>query len=51
MSKSIKLAVLKALGDPLIIADRFYFMRQVYWALDDVRREVQYDLSKKSASV
>ncbi|MFZ3580519.1 transposase, partial [Virgibacillus sp. DJP39] len=36
LSNSFKQAVRKALGDPLIIADRFHFMRQVYWALDDV---------------
>ncbi|WP_017756557.1 ISL3 family transposase [Calidifontibacillus oryziterrae] len=46
LSKSFKQAVKKALGDPLIIADRFHYMRQVYWALDEVRREVQRDLSK-----
>lgn len=40
LSKSFKQAVRKVLGDPLIIADRFHFMRQVYWALDEVRREV-----------
>lgn len=47
LSKSFKQAVRKALGDPLIIADRFHFMRQVYWALDEVRREVQRELDKK----
>lgn len=47
LSKSFKQAVRKALGDPLIIADRFHFMRQVYWALDEVRREVQRSLEKK----
>lgn len=47
LSKSFKQAVRKALGDPLIIADRFHFMRQVYWALDEVRREVQRNLEKK----
>ncbi|QHS22913.1 ISL3 family transposase [Virgibacillus sp. MSP4-1] len=46
LSRSFKQAVQKALGDPLIIADRFHFMRQVYWALDSVRREVQHDLEK-----
>lgn len=48
LSKSFKQAVRKALGNPLIIADRFHFMRQVYWALDAVRREVQRELDKKS---
>ncbi|WP_077357304.1 ISL3 family transposase [Virgibacillus halodenitrificans] len=47
LSKSFKQAIRKALGNPLIIADRFPFMRQVYWALDEVRREVQRDLEKK----
>ncbi|MGJ9386123.1 transposase [Salipaludibacillus sp. CF4.18] len=31
----------RALGDVLIIADRFHYMRQVYWAFDEVRRQVQ----------
>ncbi len=48
LSKSFKHAVRHALGDPLIIADRFHFMRQVYWALDEVRREVQRTLDKKA---
>lgn len=47
LSKSFKQAVRQALGDPLIIADRFHYMRQVYWALDEVRREVQHELCKK----
>lgn len=47
LSKAFKSAVRKALGNPLIIADRFHYMRQVYWALDAVRREVQHDLEKK----
>ena len=47
LSKSFKQAVRQVLGDPLIIADRFHYMRQVYWALDEVRREVQRDLEKK----
>ncbi|MFB1051541.1 transposase [Paraliobacillus sp. JSM ZJ581] len=36
LSKSFKHAVRHALGDPLINADRLHFMRQVYWALDEV---------------
>lgn len=48
LSKWFKKAVRDVLGDPLIIADRFHFMRQVYWALDEVRRDVQGDLDKKS---
>lgn len=47
LSKTFKQAVQKALGNPFIIADRFHYMRQVYWALDEVRREVQRDLDKK----
>lgn len=47
LSKSFKQAVRKVLADPLIIADRFHFMRQVYWALDAIRREVQHDLDKE----
>ena len=47
LSTSFKQAVRKELGNPLIIADRFHFMRQVYWAFDEVRREVQKKLEKK----
>ncbi|WP_157727938.1 transposase [Aeribacillus pallidus] len=32
LSKSFKKAVQSQLGNPLIIADRFHFMRQAYWA-------------------
>lgn len=46
LSKAFKQAVRKALDSPLIIADRFHYMRQVYWALDEVRREVQHEMSK-----
>lgn len=41
MSPSFKAAVQKALGKPVIIADRFHFCRYIYWALDGVRRRVQ----------
>ncbi len=44
LSKSFKKAVQSQLGNPLIIADRFHFMRQAYWAFDRVRREVQHKL-------
>ena len=49
MSPSFKAAVNKALGRPVIVADRFHFCRYIYWALDAVRRRVQstwndYDL-------
>jgi transposase len=46
LSQNFKYAVRKALGNPIIIADRFHYMRQVYWALDEVRREVQNELPK-----
>lgn len=41
MSPSFKAAVQQALGKPIIIADRFHFVRYIYWALDGVRRRVQ----------
>ena len=41
MSHSFKSAVKKALGNPIIIADRFHFCRYIYWALERVRRRVQ----------
>lgn len=47
LSRSFKHAVRKALGDPTIIADRFHYMRQVYWAFDEVRRQIQHDLKKQ----
>lgn len=47
LSKRFKESVQKALGSPLIIADRYHYMRQVYWAFDEVRREVQQELFKK----
>jgi transposase len=43
MNASFKSAVQKALSKPIIVADRFHFCRYIYWALDDVRREVQKD--------
>ncbi len=43
MSYSFKSAVKKALGSPVIIADRFHFCRYIFWALDRVRRRVQKD--------
>lgn len=46
LSKAFKEAIRRQLGNPLIIADRFHYMRQVYWAFDKVRREVQNDLLK-----
>lgn len=43
MSPSFKAAVRKALGKPVIVADRFHFCRYIYWALDGVRRRIQSD--------
>ncbi|MGN7943301.1 ISL3 family transposase [Virgibacillus sp. 6R] len=43
MSPSFKAAVQQALGKPVIIADRFHFVRYIYWALDSVRRRIQSD--------
>lgn len=41
MSPAFKAAVIDALGKPVIVADRFHFVRYMYWALDGVRRRVQ----------
>ncbi len=41
MSYSFKSAVRKAVGSPIIVADRFHFCRYIYWALEKVRRRVQ----------
>jgi transposase len=41
MYKALKKAVQSIFDKPFIIADRFHFMRQAYWALDAVRRDVQ----------
>ena len=41
MNPSFKAAVRKALGQPVIVADRFHYCRYIYWALDEVRRQVQ----------
>jgi transposase len=43
MSYAFKSAVQQALGNPVIVADRFHFCRYIYWALDRVRRRVQVD--------
>ncbi|MGE6259445.1 ISL3 family transposase [Heyndrickxia sporothermodurans] len=43
MSPSFKAAVQQALGKPVIVADRFHFVRYIYWALDGVRRRIQSD--------
>lgn len=40
MSPSFKAAVQQVLGKPVIVADRFHFVRYIYWALDGVRRRV-----------
>lgn len=34
-------AIEEAIERPIIIADRFHFVRYVYWSLDTVRRTVQ----------
>ena len=47
LSKRFKEAVRKVLGNPIIVADRFHYMRQVYWALDKIRRSVQNGLQKE----
>lgn len=41
MNPSFKEVARKALGQPLIVADRFHYCRYIYWALDEVRRQVQ----------
>lgn len=41
MSSVFKSAVKQALGNPVIVADRFHFCRYIYWALDRVRRRIQ----------
>ncbi|NIK13490.1 transposase [Alkalibacillus almallahensis] len=43
MSPSYKAAVDQALNQPIIVADRFHFVRYMYWALDRVRRRVQHE--------
>ncbi|PRO67311.1 ISL3 family transposase [Alkalicoccus urumqiensis] len=43
MSSSFKSAVQQAIGNPVIVADRFHFCRSIYWALDRVRRRVQQE--------
>jgi transposase len=43
MSHSFKSAVTKALGNPVVVADRFHFCRYIYWALEGVRHRVQKD--------
>ena len=41
MSPSFKAAVRSALGNPVIVADRFHFCRYIYWGIDRVRRRIQ----------
>jgi transposase len=43
MSHAFKSAVRKALGSPIIVADRFHFSRYIHWALERVRRRVQHE--------
>src|SRR5699024_7966756 len=51
MSRTFKHAVQRSFGSPVMIADRFHFMRQGYWALDSVRREVQHTLTRSDRLV
>jgi len=46
MNPSFKAAVRQALGRPVIVADRFHFSRYIYWAMDEVRRQVQKEWDK-----
>lgn len=41
MSQSFKAAVRKTLAKPVIIADRFHFVRYIYWAMERVRIRIQ----------
>lgn len=43
MSQSFKAAVRKALARPIIIADRFHFVRYIYWAMERTRIRIQKD--------
>jgi transposase len=45
LSKTFKESIRAVLDQPIIVADRFHFMRQAYWALDKVRKEVQQALN------
>ncbi|WP_230503692.1 ISL3 family transposase, partial [Sutcliffiella rhizosphaerae] len=54
MSHSFKAAVQQALGKPVIVADRFHFVRYIYWAMDGVRRRVQsgwHDYDRKKCKL
>ena len=46
MNPSFKAAVHQALGRPVIVAGRFHFTRYIYWAMDEVRRQVQKEWDK-----
>ncbi|MET3576981.1 transposase [Bhargavaea ullalensis] len=46
MSYTFKSAVKKALGNPVIVADRFHFVRYVHWALERIRVRVQKEFSE-----
>ncbi|WP_017473104.1 IS21-like element helper ATPase IstB [Amphibacillus jilinensis] len=51
MSPAFKATVQKALGKPIIVADRFHFCRYIYCGLDRVRRRVQqnfHDYDRKN---
>lgn len=47
VSKAFQHATGHGLGEPFIIVNHFRFMRHVYGALDEGRREVQRTLDKK----
>lgn len=47
LSSNFRSAATKIIGIPLIVADRFHYMRQAYWALDKVRRESQKEMNQK----
>ncbi|QTM99243.1 hypothetical protein ERJ70_07965 [Sediminibacillus dalangtanensis] len=48
LSKSFNRQSVRYLGVPLIIADRFHFMRQIYLVVNAVRPEVQREVDKKT---
>ena len=46
MNPSFKAAVRQALDRPVIVADCFHFSRYIYWAMDEMRRQVQKEWDK-----
>lgn len=47
MSKSFKDLAQTYFPNAIIVIDRYHFVRQVYWALDNVRKRIQSRLSDK----